>query len=240
MSSTSPALTGGEHEREDFPESPGPIRVGSDAHRILFCRTLLDTFNPYKPAVIDWPALDADARARLVTLPIWNIAVQTEGRARLNVACYAREVSDPLLRRAIELNAFEEGRHKHVLSNLVQAYGIELAPEPEYPAPRDPEWAFMKTGYSECIDSFFAFGLFALAKRSGFFPEELVDTFEPPISAITGCCGCSSAAPSASSSACISLPAALGNRCASAAIEAFRLIPGLLNIFRNSAPASLP
>ena len=50
-----------------------------------------------------------------------------------------------------------------------------LAPEPEYLPPRRPEWAFMVTGFSECIDSFFAFGLFALAKRSRFFPPELVD-----------------------------------------------------------------
>jgi hypothetical protein len=64
---------------------------------------------------------------------------------------------------------------------LVTAYGIVLAPEPEYVAPRDPEWAFMVTGFSECIDSFFAFGLFEAAKRSGFFPEALVDTFEPVI-----------------------------------------------------------
>ena len=34
--------------------------------------------------------------------------------------------------------------------------------------PRDPEFAFMRTGYSECIDSVFGFGLFAIAKRSGF------------------------------------------------------------------------
>jgi hypothetical protein len=165
--------------RATFPE--GPIRLGSDAHKTLFCRTLLGTFNPYKPAVIDWPTLDAQARDRLVSLPIWDIAVQTEGRARLNVASYAAVTSDPLLRKAIELNAFEEGRHKHVLSNLVAAYGIALAPEPQYVLRSDPEWAFMVTGYSECIDSFFAFGLFESAKRSGFFPPALVDTFEPVI-----------------------------------------------------------
>lgn len=159
----------------------GPIRLGSDAHKSLLCRTLLETFNPYKPAVIDWPELDADSRERLVSLPIWDIAVQTEGRARLNVASYAAVTSDPLLRKAIELNAFEEGRHKHVLSNMVAAYGIALAPEPQYGVPRNPEWAFMVTGYSECIDSFFAFGLFESAKRSGLFPPALVDTFEPVI-----------------------------------------------------------
>jgi len=165
--------------RESIPE--GPIRIGSEAHKHLFCRTLLDTFNPYKPAVIDWPKLDPQVRDRLTSLPIWDIAVQTEGRARLNVACYAAVTCDPLLRKAIELNAFEEGRHKHVLANLVAAYGIGLEPEPPYVVQGDPEWAFMVTGYSECIDSFFAFGLFESAKRSGYFPDALVDTFEPVI-----------------------------------------------------------
>ena len=162
-------------------EEPGEIRIGSEAHKRLYCRMLLDTFNPYKPSVIDWPQLEPEARDRLVGLPIWDIAVQTEGKARLRVQSYADLIGDPLLKEAVELNAFEEGRHKHVLSNLVQAYGIKLEPEPEYVRPRDPEWAFMVTGFSECIDSFFAFGLFELAKRSGFFPPALVDTFEPVI-----------------------------------------------------------
>src|SRR5277367_3159586 len=170
-----------ESSREFEPSPEGPIKRGSDAHKVLFCRTLLDTYDPYKPAVIDWPKLETDTRDRLVSLPIWDIAVQTEGRARLNVASYAAVTADPLLRQAIELNAFEEGRHEHVLSNLVAAYGIQLAPEPQYTVQGDPEWAFMVTGYSECIDSFFAFGLFESAKRSGFFPEALVDTFEPVI-----------------------------------------------------------
>ena len=158
---------------------PGPIDPGSEAHKAAFCRMLLDTHNPYKPSIIEWPVLDTEARERLVSLPIWDIAVQTEGKARQRVLSYAATIKDTLLRRAIELDGFEEGRHKEVLSNLVEAYGIRLAPEPEYHRPRHPEWAFMVTGFSECIDSFFAFGLFALAKRSGFFPLPLVDTFEP-------------------------------------------------------------
>jgi hypothetical protein len=159
--------------------APGPIVPGSETHKAAFCRMLLDTHNPYKPSIIDWPKLEPEAQGRLVSLPIWDIAVQTEGKARLRVLSYGEAVTDPLLRRAIELDGFEEGRHKEVLSNLVQAYGIRLAPEPEYHRPSDPEWAFMVTGFSECIDSVFAFGLFALAKRSEFFPPALVDTFEP-------------------------------------------------------------
>jgi hypothetical protein len=161
--------------------APGPIRFGSEAHKVLFCRTLLDTFDPYRPAVIDWPKLEPDELARITALPIWDIAVQTENRAGLNVCTYAEGIADPLLKKAVELNGFEERRHRHVLSNLVEAYGIKLAPEPVYARPKDPEWAFLVTGYSECIDSFFAFGLFETAKRSGFFPAELVDTFEPVV-----------------------------------------------------------
>jgi hypothetical protein len=160
-------------------EGGGPVRPGSVRHKDLFCRMLLDTHNPYKPMVIDWPVLAPAERDRLVSLPIWDIAVQTEGKAGARVHAYAALVPDPLLRQAVEMNGTEERRHKVVLSNLVEAYGIALAPEPAYPLPRDPEWAFMVTGYSECIDSFFAFGLFETARRSGFFPPALVDTFEP-------------------------------------------------------------
>jgi hypothetical protein len=157
------------------------VRIGSQAHKALVCRMFQETFNPYKPSIIDWPKLSDDARDRLVNLPIWDIAVQTEGKARLRMASYAERTPDTEWREAIGLNAWEEGRHKEVLSNLVQAYGIVLAPEPAYLKPKDTDWAYLVTGFSECIDSFFAFGLFEVAKRSGFFPADLVDTFEPVI-----------------------------------------------------------
>jgi hypothetical protein len=157
----------------------GRLEPGSPAHLRATCRMFHETFNPYKPAVIDWPKLDPPALERIVALPIWDIAVQTEGQARLRMQAYASSLADAEMADTIALNAWEEGRHKEVLSRLVAAYGIPLAPEPEYHVPRDVEWAYLVTGFGECIDSFFAFGLFAMAKRSGFFPPELVETFEP-------------------------------------------------------------
>lgn len=161
------------------PLPQGRFRLGSSEHLMVLSRTLLDTHDPYRPALIEWPKLDAETQAKITSLPIWDIAVATEGRASMNVKTYAEMIRQPLLKAATEMNAFEEARHKLVLADMVQAYGIVLDKEPPYPRPRDPEFAFMRTGYSECIDSFFGFGLFKIAKDSGFFPPELVDTFEP-------------------------------------------------------------
>ena len=82
---------------------PGPIALGSEAHKEAFCRMLLDTHNPYRPSVVDWPILEREARDRLVSLPIWDIAMQTEGNASLRVLSYAQTLADPLLREAVEI-----------------------------------------------------------------------------------------------------------------------------------------
>ena len=162
-------------------EERGPLRPGSEEHKRAMCRMFSDTFNPYKPSVIAWPELSPEALQRITSLPIWDIAVQTEGKAMLRMSAYAESVRDPEMQEALARNGWEENRHKEVLSRLVEAYGIRLAPEPEYKRPKDVEWAYLVTGFSECVDSFFAFGLFEMARRSGFFPEELVETFEPVI-----------------------------------------------------------
>ena len=168
----------GEYDKS-VPLPAGSFRRGSQEHLLLMCRVLLDTHDPYRPALLDWPALDPDTEAKIKSLPIWDVAVAVEERAGLNVRTYARHIKDPLLRSAVEMDAFEESRHKIVLANLVEAYGIHIPEAEDLKPPRDAEWAFMVTGYSECIDSFFGFGLFKLAADSGFFPQELVDTFDP-------------------------------------------------------------
>jgi len=158
---------------------PGPLKPGTDAHKRATAQMFRDTFNPYKPSVIDWPKLDPVTLKRITSLPIWDIAVQTEGKARLRMAAYAAMIDDPDMKDALSRNAWEENRHKEVLSKLVQAYEIPMAPEPPYIEPKDTEWAYLVTGFSECVDSFFAFGLFALAEQAGLFPPELIETFEP-------------------------------------------------------------
>lgn len=161
------------------PAPQGRIRLGTDAHKELFCRMLLDTYDPYKPAAIDWPVLDEEALQRLTGLPFWHVAVTTEGNAALRMQTMAEETPDPLMKEALELNAFEERRHKDVIENLIRSYGITIGPEPPYRRPKNPERAYIQTGYGECFDSFFAFGLFRLASDSGFFPPDLVEVFEP-------------------------------------------------------------
>jgi hypothetical protein len=96
------------------------------------------------------------------------------------VAAAAVLEADPELRRAIELQGFEEGRHARLLQALTSHYSIPVAMPPRY-EPRDLEHDFLFAGFGECFDSFFAFGLFALARESGFFEPGLIEVFEPVI-----------------------------------------------------------
>lgn len=158
-----------------------PFRIGSEEHKRAFCGVLLDIFDPYKPGILNWPKLSDDAQSRLTGLPFWDIAVETEGYASSRMQAMADTIQDPLIKQALSLNAFEEGRHKLVIRNMLRFYGIPLKPEQPYRPSGDPEGKFIETGYGECLDSFFSFGLFKMAKDSGFFPPELVDVFEPVV-----------------------------------------------------------
>ncbi len=160
--------------------SAAAIEIGSVAHRELLARFFMDSYVDYVPEQVQWPQLSAQSRARLVALPFWQEAVSTENITSNTVAAAAQLESDPGLRRAIELQGLEEGRHARLLQALTTHYDIPIAQPPRY-EPHDLEHDFLFAGFGECFDSFFAFGLFALARESGFFEAALVDVFEPVV-----------------------------------------------------------
>lgn len=155
------------------------LRVGSAEHRDLFCRFFVESHLQFDPEAMPWPQLEGSARDRLTTLPFWGEAVSTEHVTARTVQRAAEREPDPVVREALALQGEEEGRHSRLLSALVHFYDIRLPPLNEEPEDGDVERAFLHAGFGECFDSFFAFGLFRIARDSGFFSRELIDIFEP-------------------------------------------------------------
>lgn len=156
----------------------GELRIGSDAHKDLFCRTFVATHRRFEPEQIAWPVLSLEQLGFLRGLPVWNEAARTEAETAVKVQALGEVERDPTLAEAISLQGYEESRHAAVIRLLTKHYGIPVTPFPEPPIPRDPVWTFLSVGYGECIDSFFAFGLFEIGRRSRLLPEALLDIFE--------------------------------------------------------------
>jgi hypothetical protein len=156
------------------------IQIGSLEHRQILARFFLDTHVDYIPESIVWPQLAEPNRARLTGLPFWQEAVATENVTSNTVAAAAVLEPDPEVRKAIEMQGFEEHRHARLLVALTTHYRIKVDIPPRF-EPRSLESDFLFAGFGECFDSFFAFGLFALAQKSGYFGPELIAIFEPVV-----------------------------------------------------------
>lgn len=155
------------------------IVIGSDEHKQLFCRVFIDTHDPYDPHRMDWPAVEAEAVARLRAMPFWGEAISTERDVAAKVQALAPLEHDPLMRDAIALQGYEEARHSALLDEMLRHYEIPMPTVTTDAQHGDPWWNFMRVGYGECFDSFFAFGLYSLARDSGLFPAPLLKTVEP-------------------------------------------------------------
>ena len=158
-----------------------PLVVGSPEHKELFCRFFIDTHIGFDPAAIEWPELDEGSVKFLHSLPVWAEAMETECLGTCTIQSCAALQTDPLIRQAMTLLSREEARHAAIIQGLTTRYGISMPSLPAPPSPADPEWEFLRFGYSECFDAFFSCALFAIASDSGLVPRRLVAMFEPII-----------------------------------------------------------
>jgi hypothetical protein len=154
------------------------MKIGSSAHKELFCRSFMESHKEYEPEQLSWPDLDGSALARLRLIPFWEEALNTEKRAGAKVNAYAATISDPLLREAIALQGIEEARHARLFQFMIQHYGIEISSDSTVELPDNIEQAFIDFGYGECVDAFLGFGMFKIARQSGFLPESMFTIFD--------------------------------------------------------------
>jgi len=155
------------------------MKIGSEEHKEHFCRHFLATHRRFDPATLAWPDLDEAALGRLCAIPFWQEVLYTERRAGAIVAAYAATIADPLVREAVTLQGLEEARHAELLRVMIRRYGIAAEERPlDKPVNSDLHRAFADFGYGECLDSFLGFGVFKIARRSGFLPEPLFEIFD--------------------------------------------------------------
>jgi hypothetical protein len=155
------------------------MKIGSDEHKERFCRDFIASHCRFDPATLTWPDLDDLALDRLRAVPFWQEVLYTERRAGAIVDAYAQTIADPLVRDAVALQGFEEARHAELLREMIRRYRIATEERPlEDPLSTDLRRAFADFGYGECLDSFLGFGVFKIARRSGFLPEPLFDIFD--------------------------------------------------------------
>jgi hypothetical protein len=152
-------------------------RVGSPQHRDLLCRTFIDTHVAFEPESLPWPKLEPKYVEMLRSFPFWKFALSMEQEAGRMITAFAETIDDPLIREAIDLQAYEESRHGRLLKHMLMRYdlGPSEVPLSAKPVSRDD---FITFGFGECNDSFIGFTAFALAKQKRVFPDALLDVFE--------------------------------------------------------------
>jgi hypothetical protein len=154
------------------------MKIGSDAHKDLFCRLFVASYTAFDPEYLPWPDLDGDGLARLRAVPFWQEVLHTELRAGRIVNAFAPHVADPALREAVAMQGLEEARHAELIRVMIRRYGIQVTEQPPDPLPADIETAFIDFGFGECLDSFLGFGAFKIARQSQFLPETMFSIFE--------------------------------------------------------------
>ena len=151
------------------------MQIGSNEHKELFCRSFMESHHAYDPKDWPWPELDDLSLARLRAIPIWTLALEVELGAGEMLGKFAQTERDPLVRKALELQGYEEDRHGRILSCMIDRYGLVV--KPNVPKQNPTRGAFIDFGYNECVDSVAGFGIFRLACDARILPVALTSLF---------------------------------------------------------------
>lgn len=154
------------------------MKVGSEAHKNLFCTRFIDSHLQFEPEQMAWPDLDAAALKRMREVPFWQEVLYTEMRAIRIIDAFSQTIADPLLRDAMDLMGLEEKRHERLVRFLIDRYGIEIEGRDLEPLSPNIERTFIDFGYGECVDSFLGFGFFKMARQGEFLPGPMFDILE--------------------------------------------------------------
>ncbi len=154
------------------------MKIGSPAHKDLFCREFEATYTEFDPETLPWPELTESELERLRSVPFWQEVLHTERRAGVIVKAFAETIDDPEVRRAVDLQGLEETRHAALLRTMIRRYGLPAEEAPLEPITTDPLTAFKDFGFGECLDSFLGFGAFKIARQSQFMPESMFRIFD--------------------------------------------------------------
>jgi hypothetical protein len=154
------------------------MRIGSEEHKRLFCESFIAAHREYDPEHLPWPTLSDVDLARLRAIPFWRTALSVETNAGHLVTAFAKTVEDPLVACAVAMQGEEEARHATLLRVMLERYGIDVVPKPPrliVPSRQD----FSDFGYEECLDSYFGYGLFGVARQVRYFDDAFIRIFEP-------------------------------------------------------------
>jgi hypothetical protein len=154
------------------------MNIGSYEYKKQFCQSFIDSHIPDDPASLRWPTLDPVTLEHLQSLPIWRQGLLSQHYAAQIITAFATTLKDPMVKAAVILQAQEQTRLVKTIQSFLSAYNIPAPALPTVAIPKNLEAAFIKVGYRNCLDLFWADGLRDAAQKANAIPVALDQRFD--------------------------------------------------------------
>jgi hypothetical protein len=154
------------------------MNIGSYEYKKRFCQSLIDSHVLDNPASFQWPTLDPVSLEHLRSLPIWRDGLLAQHYTAQIVAAFAATIKDPMVKAAVTLQAQEQTRLVKIIRSFLSAYSIPTPALPTVVIPKNLEAAFIKVGYQNSLDLFWADGLREAAQKANVIPAVLDQRFD--------------------------------------------------------------